>query len=323
MKHMIQTIAFLKKSILNSYSDDDIKKNVDDNLTLVDTDSDALIATIIDLLKTPKEVLLDTEIFRETNGYVYQMCHIPIVISEIPNMDNLNSIATCLMTEPIFGDCVLIKSKVLPDNTCAPANFTNNDVQNLLYRGCRFKAVVVSDLNTFEEKEFHIDPTTIISNTLAPIEINQFGYSLLMYVDINFQDKAINKTGSRIAGEFFVCGDVMLVQRFRNGFTDITLQEVRALEEVSWITEPNRGCVVEKNKKAEDMYKIEPNTKKKIVHNRFTVVKNLLKEIKNNPPDKDWDKFFNSFRRKSPINEYALQQSMRGEPTVNVANNNV
>lgn len=299
------TIGLIDNVSLKSFDDESFKHALDNNLSILETDMNNLMIDTAKYLNLNKEQLADTEICNETNTHIFQMAHIPPTIDKKPDENMFNSLGSMLMTEPVYGRCVVFKSKLMDDFTCSPDSISINELKELLYSTRKHKAVIIDTDGYIEEKNFGLDLTKILKSTHAPIEFSIFGYNLIMYVNINYENKPINKLASRLSGKFFVLDDVIIVNKFKNSFGDITKEEIKRLDPLSWIHDKDR--------------KIEQGNKningKKVVFNRFVSVKKAKKKYKITDELKNWDNFFKSINQNKPINDYALKKSLKGEST--------
>lgn len=302
-------ICLINKNLLTGFDIDSIEEIMDKNTKIIKTDRDSFFNTVDEYLNLNKDVVADTQICFETKRYIYQLIHVPPTIEKLPQNEDLNSLGSMMLTEPVYGNCVVIKLKVESDQTCSWDSISADNIRDIIRSTMNHKAVKIYADGRVEDKMFYLDPHELLTSTMAPVEFSLFGYNLLMYVDINYDGLSLNRLASRLAGNFFALGDVIVVNRFRYSYGDITKDEIEALDELSWIEYKNREI------KNTDKKDAEQDNKKTKIHNRFTVVKNVQKEKDSRIEHKDWDRFFKSIGQNMPINDFALKKSMRGEPS--------
>lgn len=301
-------IALIKKNKINEFTCENLIQAVKDNVEIIDSTN--LMEDLVRILKLNNKTLADTEICYETKHYIYQLVHIPATRDTDFNMDNLNTLSSYILSDRVFGDAILLKLKVQKDYTCKESNIELKDIEKLARNVVKHTYIKITTDGKVTEGEYEYDPVNILpTNTYSPIELNTYGFNLLVYVNINFEGKQLNEKASRLAGSFFILDDVYIVSRHKNGFGNFTKKEYNDLEPLTWIPYTDRVIKQEKEK--------EKVNNKTTIFNRFIIMKEIAKKYKNElEKEHNWDKFYKTIGQSMPINYEALQKSIKGEPTV-------
>lgn len=292
---------------------EEIKRMMEDCFKLKETTHENMMKECIDFIQLTHEQMADTEIVAESEDYIYQLCHIPTDSSMMQknkekddeNDDReFNSLASYLTRSEVYGNAVLIRSKIKEDRTCDCDSFNDDDVVNEIWKTVNHIGIKIGTDDNISEFRY-TDPIKTIPNTYRAFEFYLLGYNMYMYVDCAFEGKPINKLASRLTGEYSVVGDVYVILNYNKGYGDLTREDMDKLNKISWIPQKERDLTQEESK--ED--KIDGRL---VVKNRFTVIKDRLKQKSENMYS-SWDKFYDSLSDKTPVNVKAYKISAKGE----------
>ena len=139
---------------------DYIEETVEDFIEFITVDNtNNMMEIIVDKIQLTPDVMGHTTKCYEDDKYVYQLCHtVPEKSDEIAS--NINGVASHLGEGQlkIYGTCVLIKTKLLPNNTCESSNLTINDIIGVLQKKFVHKGVIVRTDESVDEFTYYRDP---------------------------------------------------------------------------------------------------------------------------------------------------------------------
>ena len=170
--------------------------------------------TIVDSLQLTSELLADTTICKEDNESVFQICHISPKANNLEEKEeNINGIGSYLSLHKIciYGDSVVIKSKVTCDKTCIIDSICMNDIVDMIYESIIHKYVLVKQDDTIENNTFYGGPLDNIEDidNYQCIEYSIFKFNLVLFIEVYPKVDKINEQVSALLGKK-ICGDVMI-----------------------------------------------------------------------------------------------------------------
>lgn len=301
-----------------SSTKEDIQNEVNKYVKIYETDDKMMMEHCIKYLELTIHQMADTEIFSESKTNIYQLCHIlkfnPHRQKSINDKDKsekddeqlkyennkpINNLASYLTKGNVYGKAVIFKSKIIDNRTCEQDDLKLDDITEEIWKTINHIGLKINTDGDIEEFKYTI-PQLLIPKNYHFYEFELLGYSLMIFVNINFNKDKVNKIATKLNGAYLVYDDVFVLLKYNKGYTDLTLKDMDKLKEILDI--PLKFRELTKEEKEED--KIDG---KLIVKNRFTLLEDRIKsKINFEEKIEDWDKFIEEIKKNNSINQIAL-----------------
>lgn len=269
---------------------EDIIPHIEIKETIFNEMMDTIVSTMTSTTGIVPDIFGSTEIVKETDKYIYQLCFIGK--QTFPSNDNTennpqvetNNIGHVLSGERINGHCVLIKSKITDNHTCSPDSVSIEELVDILYSKFIHKGVFV--------KEGKSDPLIEFDYFDHPIEFykitNQEDYDNYEIKNITFlafdlcivihkdrDNKGINKRITRLVGDQIIYGDVIIISKSTHEYYDLSEDMLEKLLLISHGPLKNRS--LNDNEKVDE----EKVNDLPVIMNRYMILEKRYSQYKN------------------------------------------
>ena len=212
---------FINESVdIDKITKDEIKEELKKIVEIKEVNINNMMDEVVKVLKLTENHIADTSLCYEDAKVVYQLCNMRFITNENNNgKKDFNCFGTQLTTtkETIYGDSVLIKSKIKDDNLCETDTFNLDDIVDLYYSKLVHKALKVNHDGSIEEILYRKSPFEKMSKEVYEnyryINNKIFGLGLEMHIEIIPKTNKINKKMTILKGNKKVRGDVILALR--------------------------------------------------------------------------------------------------------------
>lgn len=239
---------------------------------------DELMETIVLSINLNQDLLGDSTICYQTSNNVYQVCYISY--DEKTDKDTLcvNKIASCLCNDTIYGNAVLINSKISDNSTCIPDTLCIKDMVNIFYSKFIHKAIFIPCDNSNPVVEYNYSKSPLEyygnhnNNNFKTLEFEFMDFNLSMFCKTEIEDDAydnkINKRATRIYGKQSLIGDIILFSLTDKEFIDVSLELYNKIVKLSYGPMKQRQITSEERKENEKINNLP------VVMNRYRILDN-------------------------------------------------
>lgn len=236
------------KNELLGYNYDDFYENIKNHVVIIETTHDKLMETIINNINITPEQIGNTYKCDENNNYIYQICFLGTKENNIEeNNNNINSIASYLVMDRqlIYGNAILIKSRIMENNLCDPETIDNiEEVTKLLHNRLIHTCVKVNSDGTMETYKFIESPIEFIKqeeiSNYNSVEFSFLNFNFLFLIQLE-TNEPVNKMMTRIAGTYIVNGPVIIIGKTsESDFFNVDINLIKMLDIVAWGPIKNR-----------------------------------------------------------------------------------
>jgi hypothetical protein len=235
--------VLFKTGDLNFDSVNNPKDLIKDFIEIKKTESENFMEDVILSLNIPSDISIDTIIIKQDKNYVYELCLCYTYDFNLTNTnikqinDKIKSFGTngigFHLTKKkynVFGNCILLKSKIREDDTTEIDSITLDDVFSL-YRNNFISKACKIDNNEIKEIEFIHHPIEAELNILNYrfYEMIYLGNIFMIFIQINPEQNYINEVASILkADKYPVIGNTVI--SMRKQFMDIRDTEFEYLD---------------------------------------------------------------------------------------------
>lgn len=252
---------------------DTLTRDVKDLVEFVPTEMGEMMHMIYTTIGMSDVLAGDTSMCQEDGEYVYQLCHLSPETNKFKeDPDNINGLASYLVQgrTKIYGNAVLMRSKIMVNRQCTTNSVDLTSVVDLLFNKLVHTGVNISCDNKTSTFEFTGNPIEgrADKSDMLVTELPLARFNLLMFYHKEPGEK-INKVATRLLGTHTVFGDVALVaMSTENEFISISQEIMHDL----WLV---AGGSLASRRLKDDDSKTE-NGQLPVVNNRFTVLADLV-----------------------------------------------
>jgi len=199
-----------------------IEENIIDYVELISVESPTeMMEVVVDKIQLTSDIMGYTTKCAENENYVYQICHIVPDKADEKTSD-INGIASHLGEGQlkIYGTCVLIKTKILSNNTCESVSLTINDISHLLQRKFIHTGVIVRPDDTVDEFTFSKDPIEQFvadAQNYRYLEIEYLNMIFMVYIELIPTHDEINKMASIFSYSHKIHGNTLMAMKTTDG----------------------------------------------------------------------------------------------------------
>lgn len=220
-------IAIIKLNNLqinsNNLSLEQIKNDINDYVTIQTVNTlDEMLETVVTVTKLSPQMICDTDNCYDNEKHIFQLCHVDRETNKLEKKnDEKNILSSYLVqeTKEIYGECVLMKSLITDDNTCAPSSINMDEIINIIYKKFIHTGIKLSQTGEVEEYIFSENPLQYLQDSGENVdnykwaEIPFLKFSLLIIFKTNCPETNINKLATRLVGAYNVFGDVIITSK--------------------------------------------------------------------------------------------------------------
>lgn len=213
----------LKYDIVNNPKD-----LIKDYLEIKSCNKETFMEDVILNLNIPNDISIDTLIIQQDKNYVYELCvtytydfhldntNIQEINEKIKKLGS-NGIGFHFAKKKfnVFGNCILLKSKINDDQTTEIDSITQDEVYDLFRTNFIFKACKIQD-NEIKDIEFIHHPIEAEPNVLNHrfYEMIYLGNIIMIFIQINPEQNYINETATILKAEKHpVIGNTVIAMR--------------------------------------------------------------------------------------------------------------
>ena len=277
------------KEDVKDISKEDIKKDLEKLVEIREVTQNTMMENIIEVLKLTTHHVADSALCYEDDKNVYQLCNMRLLDTNNSNgKGNFNCLGTLLTTtkETIYGDSVLIKSKITEDNTCIDDSIDIDDIVNLYYSKIVHKTVSINADGEISELLFRKSPFENMDkdmlNNYRYIDHNILGFVFQMHIEVIPTKDKVNKKMTILKGNSIIKGNVILLLKTHEyNFLDI---DKKLLKKIL--------CLCEGSIKGREISEDEKQNRKEfnnkiIVMNPFCILEKRYKKYCENNKNKN------------------------------------
>lgn len=266
---------------IKSLTMDGLKSKLEEHCHLEEVSMENMMEKIVTYTGLDKDTICATSICYEDESYIYQLCHIsPEENNKKGEDEHINGVSSYLVYDgkTVYGNGVIMKSKIGDDGICTTSNLTLDDIAKIVYQKLVHKCVKIDVNGNTSEHTYLFDPLECVSDEdkedYKPLELPLLNHNFIVYIKPNENREDPNKKMTRLAGNGIIDGDVILSSKATDRiFSDVTEEMVEDLDKICWGRFKNR-YLSEDEKQAG-----QKKDGKSIVSNKFTIVKNRLKKV--------------------------------------------
>ena len=228
-----------------------------DVIEIIPVTIDNMMETIINKTGLTPEIFGDTAKCLDNNNSIYQLCHIAQIDgpqeegTPKPQEKPFNRLASYMVMgkSAIYGPAILVKSDFQEDRTCVPSNINGLDeLCDVIYQRLVHTCVKLNSDGSYEIMKFVESPAEFLSeydtNNYRFIEVNYLNFNLILFVQMDPDNKTINKRATRLAGEHKVLGTAILVcKTTENDFLNLTAELYDKMDKTAWGTLKDRDLL--------------------------------------------------------------------------------
>lgn len=185
--------------------------------TLVETDPEHMMETVVDSIGATPELIADTCMCYEDYNYRYQLCHVSMKDNGgKDNEDELNCTASylCYGRVCVYGTAVLLRSKIQDSMICTPCSTTFNDITDVLKTKFVHTGVRVAEDGTVTEYTFKADPLEGREHDgWRWMEAPLCRFNCIVIFQTNPENAKVNKKITKFVGRTRLYGDVLVVTK--------------------------------------------------------------------------------------------------------------
>lgn len=241
---------------------------LDDHIIIKEFTNETLMENIIDEISLTPDIVGDTQTVYETDQNIYQICfvsnatlpsdNLSVNTEQTNNKEELNTIATYLNGDTVYGPAVLINSAISKtDYLCSSASVTVNELKKIIHSKFIHKGIMIPYLENEEIVEYeyqshplqYLEPT---ENTYGKYKLSEctfLGFQLGFFGEINSTN--INKRATRLLGNKKLSGNVVLFNKLPHEFQDIDLELFNKISKLSYGPLKNREPSLSEDKEGE------------------------------------------------------------------------
>jgi hypothetical protein len=202
--------------------------------------TEEMMGIIIETLNLEKggegEIYNKTYTCYQTDDTVYQLCY-SYSPNDLTNKNKKNGVASYLNEENItlYGSCVLLKSKILSDNTCVPLTININDTVDVFISQFIHKGVIINTDGNLQNFTYMKNPAECLSqderSNVKFYEYDIFGKIFMLFIEVNPTNNLLNEYASILAYKK-INGRVLVAIRNKDEFeTDHTYYNYNNIDE--------------------------------------------------------------------------------------------
>lgn len=254
------------------YSTEKIKDDIEDFIKIVKVaDTTEMMKVVIKVINLTEKQTGHTTRCSESSSHIYDICH--TIQDKHYTGKDANYVASRLAYGHlnIYGNCVIIKSKINTDGSCSTDNITIDDIVQILRRKFVHKGIMINTNDTINEITYMCNP----AERLTPKEIENikgFEYQFLnyvfgLYIFLHPPDTIINNNASLISNKHVV-GPAMLTLRSIDGEL-VDIDENLYTQIITTIKDGGFSRNLELNESVEP---IREKSGKQLISNFYTVL---------------------------------------------------
>jgi hypothetical protein len=238
---------------------DDLQNATDKYTEIIEVTHDKLPQVITETIgMVPQSIMGDTSTLYQDNKYVYDMCFVdPEQNKTEPDETKYNEIATHLIIDnkKVYGNVVIMRSKITDNKTCEPDELSYDNLINLLRLKTIHTGLFVPVKGDVTEYQFYKDPVEGLEvakmQKLGYVESTISKFNLLAFFPIDENTYPINKKVTRLFNRK-IYGDVYLVSRSTEStYENLTSDLYKKLDSISWGHTTNRNLTAEETEETE------------------------------------------------------------------------
>jgi len=268
---------------------DDIKNLLDNYIRIDEVEEEEIMTVVVNEIGLINNLscIGSTKIISEDNKYVYQMCYFDK--SNILNKDkeenkeddlNITSSLLTIDKTKVYGNTVIIKSKIKEDKLCELDNLTKEDIYKIIYTKIIHKGVILRTNKETEEYTYINFPLERFNENVVKnyrwVEIPFLKFNLVMFVQTNPEPDEINKNATKLYGYGKVYGDCVLVSKSsQEEYIDLDLNLFN-----KFLTLSENTLEYRKLNEDEQLDGIKKNNLPQ-VQNRYCILEKRISEYKN------------------------------------------
>ncbi|MCJ7636864.1 MAG: zinc finger MYND domain-containing protein [Nitrososphaeraceae archaeon] len=277
---IIKPTKFEFKKELYYKNQERLTKDLCDHVIVKGFKQDEMMELIIDEIGLTPELVGDTQTCYETIQYVYQLCFVGYDnSSSIKEEKELNTIATYLNGDSVYGPAVLLNSKICNDYICSPSTVTIENLSHIIYSKFIHKGIIIpnNEKDSVEEYEYCGHPLERLESEENYVKYKLFettflGFQLGFFGEIN--STKINKRATRLIGNQKLYGNVVMLCKLPHEFQDIDLDLYEKISKLSYGSLKQRELLNTEDREGEKINNLP------IALNRFCILDNRYTNYK-------------------------------------------
>lgn len=190
--------------------------------------NETLMEIIIDEIGLTPDLVGDTQTCFESGTNIFQLCFVGY--NENTELKEVNTIATYLNGETVYGNAVLINSKINEDYLCCQDSSKISDLETILFSKFNHKGICipVNDDDAVSEFEYqnhpleYLEPSEKTYGKYKLFECTFLGFQLGFFGEVN--NTNVNKRATRLLGNKKLFGNVVLFNKLPHEFQDIDME---------------------------------------------------------------------------------------------------
>jgi hypothetical protein len=244
--------------------------------------SDDLMYTIVTSTGLTYELIGSSPICFETSTNTFQACY----TAKEDDPEPTNKLCSYLIGESVYGNAVLINSKINVDKTYSVDSVTVNNIVDILHSKFIHKGIYLgSEIIEFDYFDHPIEYYNLTTDEeFDKYKMHEFtfmGLGLCLIHEID-STQPINKRATRLLGNRKINGDVLLISKSANEFNDLNLDLYSVINDLSFGYLEKRNLTDEENK--EDNSTVAMN-RYSVLQNRHNLLNKMCHGCGSNFPD--------------------------------------
>jgi hypothetical protein len=243
---------------------------------------DMMESIVLDIGLTP-ELIGESPVIFDTSSNVYQLCFVGIEKHPSSPQDTINSIATYLTGERVYGNVVFLNSKITSNGTCIPDNSQIDDLVDILVSKFVHKAIFIPHDTSQQVSEFtyqthpleYFESNEENYKNYTSYEFDIIGFGLCLFTSNNSNDQNINKRATCLLGKQKLYGNTLLLLKSANEYYDLDKTTYSKLFKISHAPLSTRKLTQDEEKQDEKINGLP------IVKNKYCILENRYSNYKN------------------------------------------
>ena len=239
---------------------------------------DEMMELVVKTIELDKDQMGSTTLCYDDDKLIYQLCHFNKEDNGSKNDEkDKNCLASALTLGQlsVYGDCVLICSRIVDDFTCGSETITPDTLSELYLKKMVHIGIKVYPDGKLEEIKFVEDPFDMVDNrnNYQIVETPFYKFSLLQLIQYVAEPDILNRDATKVSGRFKVHGISYFVSKVtETDYEDLTIDLFK-----------NMVKLAEGDLRDRELKDDEKDDQKKdnipIIMNRHCIIKKRLNEL--------------------------------------------
>lgn len=229
------SVVIIKQNDLDpksvSFDKDEIKKQFESHLIFENIIQPEMMDMVVSVINLTNDQIGATTMCYEDGEIIYQICHLNMEDNgKVNDKSKKNGIASLLTIDnvDIYGDCVLICSRIMDNFLCKSETITMDSFCDLVLKKRMHTGVKVYPDGKLEQFTFIDNPSEVVGENIDKcqwIETQFLKFTLLQLIQHDPDPDVINRTATKLSGRFKVHGPTYFISAItKNDYENLTVE---------------------------------------------------------------------------------------------------